>query len=100
MIHPSTIVALINTTVNFTCSANNNSYSAETVIVNGILMNSEELNDSGITVESINTQQYNIMITANADTNGTVIQCFLSPCISDEAKLIVVNCKTIIITVY
>ena len=99
VIHPFTTVALVNTMANFTCSTDNTDHQPM-VIINGKIITDAQLNETGITVvQSVPLQGFIIMIPASVDTNGTTVQCFVSPCITDEAYLIVVNCKlNIIIT--
>ena len=91
--NPTTTVALVNTNVNFSCSKETASDFRMLVIDGAVVLNNSVLIDKGIELVSSTESGYVLTILASGSNNRTRIQCFLSPCFSEEAHLIVVNCK-------
>ena len=103
ILHPRTTVALSNKTAYFSCYDNETASDKQiTLNINGdMFVNNEQENiDKGINRDFIldeNNKQigFNISIIATEENNNTVIQCFFSPCFSNQAFLIVVEGKIV-----
>lgn len=90
-----TTVAFANTSANFSCYDESAGEIPEIDLeVNGESVKKASL--TGIEWEYINKEKnigFKIVIAANLQTNNTELQCFLSPCVSNTASLIVVDGK-------
>ena len=103
ILHPRTTVALSNETAYFSCyDKETESDKQITLNINGdmFVINEQENIDKGINRDFIvdeNNKQigFNISIIATEENNNTVIQCFFSPCFSNQAFLIVVEGKIV-----
>ena len=101
-LHPRTTVALLNETAYFSCYDKETGNHQITVHINGDIFTKHEQEniDKGINRDFIldeNNKEigFNISIIATEENNKTSIQCFFSPCFSNQAFLIVVESKIV-----